>query len=140
LDRVIYVNAKFTSGSGNAGKALLVLTSKQREEHVEQFLERRTFLKAAFGVAAGVAALAASAQAAPLMPPPANSLPGKAPVPEPAVANQSDLDNAQVEEVRWGRRRWRRWRRRRFWGWRRRRFYGFRRRRWRRRWYRRRYW
>lgn len=120
-------------------------------ELVEQFLERRTFLKAAFSIAAGVAAFAASVQAAPLMPPPVDSLKGKTPVPEPAVADQADLDNAHVEEVRWGwhRRHWRRWHRRRYWGWRRRRYwgwrrrryyYGFRRRRWQRRWYRRRYW
>lgn len=115
-------------------------------------MERREFLKVAFGFAAGAAALAASAQAAPLMPP-VEALNGKPPEPElqpqNAVADQRDLDEAKIEEVRWGRRRgWgrrRRWgfRRRRFWGYRRRRFYGFRRRRvWRRRFWRRRryYW
>jgi hypothetical protein len=148
----IYVNAKFTSGSGNEDKASMVLKIEATGgELVEQFIERRTFLKAAFGIAAGVAAFAASVQAAPLVPPPVDSLKGKTPAPEPAVANQADLDNARVEEVRWGwhRRHWRRWHRRRYWGWRRRRYwgwrrrryyYGFRRRRWHRRWYRRRYW
>ena len=115
-------------------------------------MERREFLKVAFGFAAGAAALASAAKAAPLMPPPdalnAKGLPQDLQA-EPALADQHDLDEARVEEVRWGRRRgWgrRRWgfRRRRFWGyrrhWRRRRFWGFRRRRWRRRFYRRRYW
>jgi hypothetical protein len=115
----------------------------------QSFLERREFLKVAFGFAAGAAALAASAQAAPLMPP-APPLDAKPPHPElqpqNAVADQNDLEAAKIEEVRWGRRRWRRrWgfrRRRRFWGYRRRRFYGFRRRPWRRRFWRRRryYW
>ena len=115
-------------------------------------MERREFLKVAFGFAAGAAALASAASAAPLMPPPdalnAKGLNGKG-LPDdleakPALADQRDLDDARVEEVRWGRRRgWgrRRWgfRRRRFWGFRRRRFWGVRRRHWRRRWHRR-YW
>lgn len=114
-------------------------------------MERREFLKVAFGFAAGAAALAASAQAAPLMPQPdalnRKGLPPDLPA-EPAIATERDLDDAQVEQVRWGRRRgWgrRRWgfrRRRRFFGYRRRRFWGFRRRWRRRRWFRRRryYW
>ena len=115
-------------------------------------MERREFLKVAVGFAAGAAALAASAEAALLMLPSealnAKGLPQDFEA-KPALADQQDLDEARVEEVRWGRRRgWgrRRWgfRRRRFWGyrrhWRRRRFWGFRRRHWRRRFYRRRYW
>ena len=110
-------------------------------------MERREFLKVAFGFAAGAAALASAAKAAPLMPPPdalyAKGLPQGLQA-EPALADQHDLDEARVEEVRWGRRGgWgrRRWgfRRRRFWGYRRRRFWGVRRRHWRRRWHRR-YW
>jgi hypothetical protein len=113
-------------------------------------MERREFLKVAFGFAAGAAALAASAQAAPLMPqslsedgrlPPANE------DAHPAVTTADEVDRLKPEEVRWGRRRWRRrwgFRRRRYWGFRRRRYWGFRRRRWgfrRRRWgYRRRRW
>lgn len=108
-------------------------------------MERREFLKVAFGFAAGAAALAASAQAAPLMLPP-DGLNGKG-LPhdlgaKPALADQHDLEEARLEEVRWGRRRgWgrRRWgyrRRHRFFGHRRRRFWGVRRRHW----HRRRYW
>jgi hypothetical protein len=108
-------------------------------------MERRDFLKLAFGFAAGAAALAASAQAAPLMPqplaedgrlPPANDA-------QPAVTTENEVERLKPEEVRWGRRwhrRWR-WRRRRHWGWRRR-HWGWRRR-WHRRrrfWRRRRYW
>ncbi len=115
-------------------------------------MERREFLKVAAGFAAGAMALASAAKAAPLMPQPDTSnAKGEADA-KPAVADQHDLDNARIEDVRWGRRRgWgrRRWgfRRRRFWGyrrhrrffWHRRRFWGFRRRHWR-RWHRRRYW
>ncbi len=116
-------------------------------------MERREFLKVAFGFAAGAAALSAAAQAAPVMPQ-SDALNGKVPRQDlnakPALATQDDLDQAHVEEVRWGRRRgWgrRRWgfRRRRFWGYRRRhrfyghrrRFWGVRRRHWRHRWHRR---
>ncbi len=111
-------------------------------------MERREFLKVAAGFAAGAVALAASAQAAPVMLQPDVS--GDKALPkdlqaQPAVADQHDLDGARAEAVRWGRRRgWgrRRWgfRRRRFWGYRRRRVWGVRRRHWRRRWHRRRYW
>ena len=98
-------------------------------------MERRDFLKFAFGFAAGAAALAAGAEAAPLMPQP---LPEGAPVPpskeaaQPAVTTEKEVERLTPEEVRWGRRRgwgrrrwgWgrRRWRRR-HWGWRRRRRY-----------------
>lgn len=111
-------------------------------------MERREFLKIAAGVAAGLAAFAAGAQAAPLMPQPLNE---DAKLPQdpaqPAVTSKEEADRLQPEEVRWGRGRgrgwgWRRrgWRRR---YWRRRRWYGWRRRRrWRRRYWRRRryYW
>jgi hypothetical protein len=116
-------------------------------------MERREFLKIAAGVAAGVAALAATAQAAPLMPQPLTEdakLP-KNPDAQPAVTSGDEVDRLQPEEVRWGRHRgwghrhwgWRRrhwgWRRRRYWGYRRR-HWGWRRRHWRRRYWRRRYW
>jgi len=116
-------------------------------------MERRHFLKLAFGFAAGAAALAASAQAAPLTPHPlteGGQLPAN-PDAQPAVTSGDEVDRLQPEEVRWGRHRgWghRRhwgWRRRRHWGWRRRhwgwrrRHWGWHRRRWHRRW-RRRYW
>jgi hypothetical protein len=121
-------------------------------------MERRHFLKFAFGFAAGGVALAASAQAAPLMPAPLADdakLPTDKDV-QPAVTNGEEVEQLTPEEVRWGRgrhrgwgrRHWgwrrRRWRRRRYWGWRRRRYWGWhrRRRRWRRRYWRRRryYW
>lgn len=111
-------------------------------------MERRHFLKIAFGFAAGAAALAASAQAAPLMPQP---LVEDVPLPanqdaHPAVTSADEVDRLEPEQVRWGRhrgwgrRRWG-WRRRRHWGWRRR-HWGYHRRRWhhRRRFWRRRYW
>jgi len=111
-------------------------------------MERREFLKIAAGIAAGVAAFAATAQAAPLMPHPLNE---DAKLPQqPAVTSGDEVDRLQPEEVRWGRGRhrgWGRrhwgWHRRRHWGWRRRRYWGWhrRRRRWRRRYWRRRsYW
>jgi hypothetical protein len=93
-------------------------------------MERRHFLKLSVGFVAGAAALAASAQAAPL--PPISS--EKAPMPsrgdaaEPAVVSQEDVDRIKPEEVRWGHHghhhhgRWHRhhWHRR-HWGWHRRR-------------------
>jgi len=115
-------------------------------------MERRDFLKLAFGFAAGAAALAASAQAAPLMPQPLND-DGRFPADSdahPAVTSGDEVDHLKPEEVRWGRGRGRHWGwRRRHWGWRRRRHWGWRRRHWgwrrrhwgwRRRWHRRRYW
>ena len=117
-------------------------------------MERRHFLKLAFGFAAGGIALAASAQAAPLMPAPLADdakLPA-GPDAQPAVTSGDEVDRLTPEEVRWGRGRGRHrgWGRRR-WGWRRRhwgrrrwrrRYWGYRRRRWRRRYWRRRryYW
>ena len=111
-------------------------------------MERRYFLKIAFGFAAGAAALAASARAAPLMPQP---LVEDVPLPanqdaHPAVTSGDEVDRLKPAQVRWGRhrgwgrRRWG-WRRRRHWGWRRR-HWGYHRRRWhnRRRFWRRRYW
>ena len=115
-------------------------------------MERRDFLKFALGVVAGAAAVAASAQAAPLLPQPLGPdarLPAN-PDAHPAVTNEAEVDRLKPEEVRWGHGRhwgWRRrhwgWRRRRHWGWRRR-HWGWRRRwhrrHWRRRYWRRRYW
>jgi hypothetical protein len=111
-------------------------------------MERRHFLKLAFGFAAGGVALAASAQAAPLMPAPLaddDKLPANKDA-QPAVTSRDEADRLTPEEVGWGRGRGRRrgWGRR-HWGWRRRRWrrrhWGWhRRRRWRRRYWRRRYW
>ncbi len=96
-------------------------------------MERRHFLKLAFGFAAGAAALAASAEAAPLMPHP---LPNDGQLPpsnedaRPAVTTGDEVEHLKPEEVRW----------RRHWGWRRRRrHWGWHRRRWHRRYWRRRY-
>jgi hypothetical protein len=108
-------------------------------------MERRHFLKLAFGFAAGAAALAAGvAEAAPLAPQPlSKDLPPANNDAQPAVTTGDEVDRLSPDEVRWGRRGWGRrgwgWRRR---GWRRRRYWGFRRRYWRRRrrFWRRRYW
>jgi hypothetical protein len=98
-------------------------------------MERRHFLKLAFGFAAGAAALAASARAAPLLPHP---LAEDGPPPpsnedaRPAVTTGEEVEHLKPEEVRWYHRHWRRHRRwhRRYWR---------RRRRWHRRYWRRRY-
>ena len=115
-------------------------------------MERRDFLKLALGFVAGGAALAAGAQAAPLLPAPLvdnGRLPAN-PDAQPAVTSGDEVERLTPEEVRWGRGRHRGWGRRhwgwrrRGWGWRRRRYryYGWRRRHWRRRrrYWRRRYW
>ena len=83
-------------------------------------MERRHFLKLAFGFAAGGIALAASAQAAPLMPAPLadDARPPVNPDAQPAVTSGEEVDRLTPEEVRWGRRHWG-WGRR-HWGWRRR--------------------
>ena len=103
-------------------------------------MERRHFLKLAFGFAAGAAALAASAQAAPLAPHPLvedGPLPPAIPDAHPAVTTSDEVDRLKPEEVRWGRHhRHRHWHRR-HWGWRRhrwhRRHWGWHRRHWHRR-------
>jgi hypothetical protein len=119
-------------------------------------MERRHFLKLAFGFAAGGVALAASAQAVPLMPHPlveGGPLPANQDA-HPAVTSGDEVDRLKPEEVRWGHgwhRGWghRHWGwRHRHWGWRRRhwgwhrRHWGWRRRHWgwRRRYWRRHYW
>jgi hypothetical protein len=114
-------------------------------------MERRHFLKLAFGFAAGAAALAASAQAAPLAPRPLaddGRLPPSNEEAHPALTTGKEVEHLKPEEVRWGHhwhgRHWgwrhRHWGwRRRHWGWRRR-HWGWHRRRWHRRYWRRRYW
>jgi hypothetical protein len=113
----------------------------------DDVMERRHFLKLAFGFAAGAAALAASARAAPLMPHPLaedGPLPPSNEDARPAVTTADEAEHLKPEEVRWGwhRRHWRRhWRRHRRWHRRywRRRHWGWRRRHWRRHYWRRRY-
>ena len=100
-------------------------------------MERRDFLKLAFGFAAGAAALAASARAAPLMPHPLaedGPLPPSNEDARPAVTTSDEVNRIKPEEVRWGHhwhhRHWG-WRHR-HWGWRRR-HWGWRHRHWHRR-------
>jgi hypothetical protein len=109
-------------------------------------MERRHFLKLAFGFAAGAAALAASARAAPLLPHPLaedGPLPPSNEDARPAVTSRDEVEHLKPEEVRWYHRHWRRHRRwhRRYWRrhrrWHRR--YWRRHRRWHRRYWRRRY-
>jgi hypothetical protein len=67
-----------------------------------EVMERRDFLKIAMGFVAGGAALAATAQAAPL--PPASGKLKAAPAPagvEPAVVSQDEVDRIKPEQVRW---------------------------------------
>jgi hypothetical protein len=104
-------------------------------------MERRHFLKIAFGFAAGATALAATAKAAPLPPASPQLLPPHGEDVEPAVISQDEVDHLTPQEVRWGRHWHRRghWGRRRHWGFRRR-HWGWRRRHWgwhRHRWHRR---
>ena len=68
-------------------------------------MERRHFLKLAFGFAAGAAVLAASAQAAPLMPrrPAGNDQLPVNPNAHSAVTSTDEVDRLQPEQVRWGR-------------------------------------
>jgi len=100
-------------------------------------MERRHFLKFAVGLAAGAAALAVSAQAAPLMPHPLDNQllpPGKEDI-RPAVTTGDEVDHLKPEEVRWHHhwhhRHWG-WRHR-HWGWRHR-HWGWRHRHWHRHW------
>ena len=103
-------------------------------------MERRHFLKIAFGFATGAAALAAGVQAAPLAP--HALLKDGAPIPHPdthpAVTTSGEVDRLKPEEVRWGHHWHRHWHRR-HWGWRRR-HWGWHRHRWHRHHWRRRYW
>lgn len=94
-------------------------------------MERRHFLKFAFGFVAGATALAATAKAAPLPPVSPQLVPPHNENAEPAVVGQDEVDRLAPEEVRWGRHWHRRghWGRRRHWGFRRR-HWGWRRRHW----------
>jgi len=82
-------------------------------------MERRDFLKFAFGVAAGagaIAAAASAASAAPMLSPQQDLMNGVKPEPDlaakPALADQDDLARATPENVQWRRRHHRRYRRR----------------------------
>jgi hypothetical protein len=112
-----YLNAQFSEHSSRCIQTLPCITRHCHEE--EDVMERRHFLKVAFGFAAGAAALAASAQATPL--PPISTAQGLAPPrsegAEPAVVTQDDVNRIKPEQVRWGHHR--HWHRR-HWGWHRR--------------------
>jgi len=84
-------------------------------------MERRNFLKLAFGAAAGAAAFTAAAQAAPLAPQPLGDsrLPQGNPDARPAVTTSDEAAQLKPEQVHWhgrhrgwGHRHWRRHRRR----------------------------
>jgi hypothetical protein len=84
-------------------------------------MERRNFLKLVFGLAAGAATLAASTQAAPLLPQPlpnSGRLPGNDDA-HPAVTTRDEADRVTPQQVRWGHHGYHRhwgWHRR-HWGW-----------------------
>jgi len=107
-------------------------------------MERRHFLKLAFGIAAGAAVLAASAQAAPLAPQPLaqdERLPPAIKDAHPALTTEEEVNRLKPEEVRWGHHwhgRHRGWHHR-HWGWRHR-HWGWRHRHWHHRHWHRRYW
>ena len=81
-------------------------------------MERRHFLKIAFGAAAGTAVLAAGAKAAPLAPQPLAQDQRPPAVDEelrPAVTSADEVDRLKPEQVRWHHRwhhrHWHRWHR-----------------------------
>jgi hypothetical protein len=92
-------------------------------------MERRHFLKLAFGVATGAVALATAAQAAPLVSQPIDGpcCPAAKSDARPAVVSGDEVKDLKLEQVGWRHRRWHR----RHWGWPRR-HWGWRRRHWRR--------
>jgi hypothetical protein len=136
--RASIFSARFSGRSSRRDQNLPCITHSPRT--MEDVMERRHFLKLAVGFAAGAAALAASAQAAPLAPHPVTQdgrLPPSNDEARPAVTTGDEVEHLKPEEVRWHRRHWG-WRRR-HWGWRRR-HWGWHRRRWHRRYWRRHYW
>jgi len=85
-------------------------------------MERRNFLKLAFGAAAGAAAFTAAAQAAPLAPQPLGDArnPQDHPDAHAAVTSSDEAAQLKPEQVHWrGHGHWHR----RHWGWRRRRWH-----------------
>src|SRR3954471_14163479 len=96
------LNAQFSEHSSWRAETLLLKSTDRRGGDV---MERRHFLKLAFGFAAGGVALAASAQAAPLIPQPLvpdGEFPAKQDA-HPAVTTGEEVDRLKPEEVRWGR-------------------------------------
>jgi uncharacterized membrane protein YdfJ with MMPL/SSD domain len=82
-------------------------------------MERRHFLKLAFGAAAGTAVLAAGAKAAPLAP--QSLAEGHRPAVNeelrPAVTSADEVSRLKPEQVRWGHHWHRRWHRRHWHRW-----------------------
>ena len=118
------LNAQFSEHSSRRDKTLFASLAIEEERDV---MERRDFLKIALGVVAGAAAMAASAQAAPLSPQalaPDGRLPAN-PDAHSAVTSGDEVDRLKPEEVRWGHGHHRGWGHR-HWGWRRRRHWGWR--------------
>jgi hypothetical protein len=79
-------------------------------------MERRHFLKFVFGAAAGAAALAVSAQAAPLAPYPLvqdGRLPAANEAVHPAVTTADEVEHLKPEQVHWHHRGY--WHRRHWW-------------------------
>ena len=84
-------------------------------------MERRQVLNFTIALIAGAAALAVSAQAAPLPPIAAQAVPpSPGHVVDPAVVSQDEVDRLQPQQVRWGHHHWHHhhWHHR-HWGWRR---------------------
>jgi hypothetical protein len=81
-------------------------------------MERRHFLNFTVGLIAGAAALAVSAQAAPL--PPVQHAGQSSQGAEPAIVSQDEVNALKPEQVRWGHHghghHWG-WHHRRHWGW-----------------------
>ncbi len=129
LDEIMKIlNAEFSHHSSGRDQTPAASLAIQKEGDV---MERRHFLKLAIGFAGGAMALAASAQAAPLLPlsPQPKLAPPRPEDATPAVTTQDDVDRLTPEEVRWGHRGHGHWGHR-HWGWHRRRHWGWHRRRW----------
>lgn len=77
----------------------------------DDVMERRHFLKIAFGAAAGAATFAATAQAAPMVPLSEDARRPSSPDAHPAVTTGDEVDRLKPEQVRWHHRHWG-WRRR----------------------------
>jgi hypothetical protein len=109
-------SVQFSAHSCRGGDTVPASHANQEKDDV---MERRHFLKIAFGAAAGAAAFAATAQAAPMVPLNEHTLRPSSPDAHPAVTTGDEVDHLKPEQVRWHHRHWhhRHWHRR-HWGWR----------------------
>jgi hypothetical protein len=103
--------AQFSAHSSHGGDTVPASRATEEKDNV---MERRHFLKIAFGVAAGAATFAATAQAAPMVPLSEDALRPSGPDAHPAVTTGDEVDHLKPEQVRWHHRYWHR----RHWGWR----------------------